>query len=243
MAGHSKWANIKHKKEKTDAQKGKIFTKIGREIAVAVKEGGSDPNVNSRLKDVIAKAKAANMPNDTIIRSIKKAAGELDNVNYEEITYEGYGPNGVAIIVQALSDNRNRTASEMRYIFDRNGGSLGATGCVSWMFDRKGLIVIEKSESINEEELMMQALEAGAEDMRDEDDVYEILVDPSQFAQVRDSLEQAGYSFISAEVAMIPQNYVNLNEEQSEQVISLIDKLEEHDDVQNVYHNLAINDN
>jgi len=242
MAGHSKWANIKHKKAKTDAQKGKIFTKIGREIAVAVKEGGSDPSTNSRLRDAIAKAKAANMPSDNIERSIKKAAGELGNVNYEDITYEGYGPHGVAIIVQALTDNRNRTAGEMRYLFDRAGGSLGASGCVSWMFDRKGLIVIEKSDSIDEEELMMQALEAGAEDMSDEGDVYEIIMDPSYFTQVRDSLEQAGYSFASAEVMMIPQNYVSLNEEQTEQVLSLIDKLEDHDDVQNVYHNLEISE-
>ena len=167
MSGHSKWANIKHKKEKTDAVRGKVFTKLGREIAVAVKEGGSDPEANARLRDVIAKAKANNMPNDTIDRSIKKASGELGNVNYEEITYEGYGPDGVAIIVQALSDNRNRTASEMRYIFDRGNGSLGATGCVAWMFDRKGQIVIEKQDGVDEDALMMQALEAGAEDMQD----------------------------------------------------------------------------
>lgn len=242
MAGHSKWANIKHKKQKTDAQKGKIFTKLGKEIAVAVKAGGSDPSTNPRLRDAIAKAKAANMPNDNIERSIKRAAGELGNVNYEEVTYEGYGPHGVAVIVQALTDNRNRTAGEMRYLFDRSGGSLGATGCVSWMFDRKGLILIEKSDSIDEDELMMQALEAGAEDIEEDDDIYEIMVDPSQFAQVRDTLEQAGYSFASAEIEMIPQNYVSLNEEQKEQVMSLIEKLEDHDDVQNVYHNLDIDE-
>lgn len=239
MAGHSKWANIKHKKEKTDAQRGKIFTKLGREIAVAVKVGGgSDPNINSALRDVIAKAKAANMPNDTIMRSIKKASGELDNVNYEEITYEGYGPHGVAIIVQALSDNRNRTAGDMRYIFDRSGGSLGATGCVSWMFDRKGILIIEKSEEVDEEELMLQALEAGAEDISDEGDVYQVLTDPAQFSQVRENLDNEGYSFVSAEVEMIPQNYVKLSAEQAEQVLLLIEKLEDHDDVKNVYYNL-----
>lgn len=240
MAGHSKWANIKHKKEKTDAQKGKIFTKIGREIAVAVKEGGSDPENNSRLKDVIAKAKAANMPNDTIMRSIKKASGEIGTVNYEEVTYEGYGPSGVAIIVQTLTDNRNRTASEMRYIFDRNGGSLGATGCVSWMFDRKGLMIIEDNGNVDEDTLMMEALELGAEDISKEDDVYEIITEPTVFSAVRSGLEEAGYKFLSAEVAMIPQNSVRLNEADAEKVLSIIDKLEDNDDVQNVYHNLEI---
>ena len=212
MAGHSKWANIKHKKSKTDAQRGKLFTKIGRQIAVAVKEGGSDPETNPRLRDAIANARAANMPNDNIIRSIKRAAGELGNVTYEEITYEGYGPNGVAVIVQALTDNRNRTAGEMRYIFDRSGGSLGATGCVSWMFDRKGLILIENSEDIDEDELMMQALEAGAEDIELEDGLFEILTDPADFTQVREGLEKSGYKIASAEVAMLPKIMYNLLE-------------------------------
>jgi YebC/PmpR family DNA-binding regulatory protein len=242
VAGHSKWANIKHKKSKTDAQRGKIFTKIGRQIAVAVKEGGSDPETNPRLRDAIANARAANMPNDNIMRSIKRAAGELGNVIYEEITYEGYGPNGVAVIVQALTDNRNRTAGEMRYIFDRSGGSLGATGCVSWMFDRKGLIVIENSNDIDEDELMLQALEAGAEDIELEDELFEILTDPAEFTQVREGLEKNGYTIASAEVAMLPQNFVQLTGEQYEKALSLFEKLEDHDDVQNVYHNLELND-
>lgn len=243
MSGHSKWANIKHKKEKTDAQKGKIFTKIGREIAVAVKEGGSsDPNVNSRLKDVIAKAKANNMPNENIMRSIKKAAGEVDAVNYENVTYEGYGPNGVAIIVEVLTDNRNRTASEMRYIFDRNGGSLGATGCVSWMFDRKGVLVVEKNGKFDEDELMISAIEAGADDVADEMDAYEIYTDPASFSTVRDALEQAGYTFASAEIEMVPQNTVQLDQEQAQKVMKLIDMMEDNDDVQNVYHNAEFPD-
>ncbi|HHU78704.1 MAG: YebC/PmpR family DNA-binding transcriptional regulator [Caldicoprobacterales bacterium] len=238
MAGHSKWANIKHKKEKTDAQRGKIFTKIGREIAVAVKEGGgSDPNVNSRLKDVIAKARANNMPNDNIMRSIKRAAGEGETVHYENVTYEGYGPNGVAVIVEVLTDNRNRTASEMRYIFDRNGGSLGATGCVAWMFDRKGLLVIEKSKVSDEDELMLTAIEAGAEDVAEESEVYEIYTSPTEFSSVREALEQAGYAFASAGLEMIPQNTVQMDEEQAQKVVRLIDMMEDNDDVQNVYHN------
>jgi len=238
MAGHSKWANIKHKKERTDAQKGKVFTKLGREIAVAVREGGSDPETNPRLRDAIAKAKAANMPSDTIMRNIKKASGELETVNYEEVTYEGYGPNGVAVIVEALTDNRNRTASDVRHIFDRHGGSLGASGCVAWMFERKGLLVLEKSQDIDEEDLMMQALEAGAEDVSDESDAFEIITSPSDFPSVRESLEKAGYSFVSADIAMIPQNYVDVDEETENKIIALIEKLEDHDDVQNVFTNL-----
>lgn len=242
MAGHSKWSNIKNKKGKTDAQRGKLFTKIGRQIAVAVKEGGSDPTTNSRLRDAIANAKAANMPNDNINRSIKRASGELGNVNYEEITYEGYGPHGVAVIVQALTDNRNRTAGEMRYIFDRSEGSLGATGCVSWMFQRQGLIVIDKTEDIDEDDLMLHALEAGAEDIQLEDEVFEILTDPTEFTQVRDGLESAGYKIDSSDVAMLPQNSVKLTGEQYQQALSLFEKLEDHDDVQNVYHNLEFID-
>ena len=242
MAGHSKWANIKNKKGKTDAERGKIFTKIGRQIAVAVKEGGSDPDTNPRLRDAIASARAANMPNDNIIRSIKRASGELGNVTYEEVTYEGYGPNGVAIIVQALTDNRNRTAGEMRYVFDRIGGSLGATGCVSWMFDRKGLIVIEDTQEVNEDDLMMCALEAGAEDIELEDGVFEILTDPSDFTVVREELEGSGYTIASSEVIMIPQNYVELVGEDYDKALSVFEKLEDHDDVQNVYHNLKLHD-
>ncbi|MFU0801170.1 MAG: YebC/PmpR family DNA-binding transcriptional regulator [Xylanivirga thermophila] len=242
MSGHSKWANIKRKKEKTDAQRGKIFTKLGREIAVAVKEGGSDPETNSRLKDVIAKAKAANMPNDNIMKSIKKASGELDSVNYEEVIYEGYGPEGVAIIIEALTDNRNRTASEVRHLFDRSGGSLGATGCVAWMFDRKGLIVIERTDDIDEDELMMLSIDAGAEDIKEEEDALEIITDPSNFSSVRNQLEESGYTFISAAVEMIPQNYVKLDEQKSEKVLSLVENLEDNDDVQNIYHNLEVDE-
>ena len=186
MSGHSKWANIKNKKEKTDSQRGKIFTKIGREIAIAVKEGGSDPNNNSKLRDVIAKAKAANVPNDNITRSIKKAAGELGSINYEEITYEGYGPNGIAMIVDVVTDNRNRTAAEVRHLFDKSGGSMGASGCVAWMFDKRGVIVIERTSDIDEDEIMMQALEAGAEDVVPQDDVFEIYTNANDFSAVRE---------------------------------------------------------
>lgn len=238
MAGHSKWSNIKRKKAKTDAQRGKIFTKLGREISVAVKEGGSDPELNPRLKDAVAKAKAQNMPNDNIERSIKRASGALGSIDYEEITYEGYGSNGVAVIVEALTDNRNRTAGEMRYIFDRGGGSLGATGCVSWMFERKGILVIEKTDNVDEDELMMFALDAGAEDIVDEGEAFEIITQPGDFSEVRNSLEGEGFAFVSADIEMLPKNYVELDEEQAEKIISLVEQLEDNDDVQNVYHNL-----
>lgn len=242
MSGHSKWSTIKRKKEKTDNTRGKIFTKIGREIAVAVKAGGADPETNSRLRDCIAKAKANNMPNDNISRSIKKASGELGNINYEEITYEGYGANGVAIIVESLTDNRNRTAADIRHIFDKNGGSLGATGCVSWMFDRKGVVAIEDDGKIDEEELMMEAIDAGADDFSAEDGVFQILTDPSEFSAVRDALEKSGYSFLSAEIDMLPQNTVDVTEEQEDSILRLLDLLEDNDDVQNVYHNANIGD-
>ncbi|MDD3613975.1 MAG: YebC/PmpR family DNA-binding transcriptional regulator [Caldicoprobacterales bacterium] len=240
MAGHSKWSNIKHKKEKTDAQRGKIFTKLGREIAVAVKEGGSDPESNSRLRDAIAKARAANMPNDNIQRSIKRASGELGSVTYDEVIYEGYGPNGVAVIVEALTDNRNRTASEIRHIFDRSGGSLGATGCVAWMFDRKGVIIVENNDDLDEEALIMDALEAGAEDVEDSDEIIEIFTDPSSFSSVRDALEEGGYKFLSAGVEMVAQNTVKLSQEEAASVEAMIEKLEDNDDAQNVFHNLEI---
>lgn len=240
MAGHSKWSNIKHKKEKTDAQRGKIFTKLGREIAVAVKEGGSDPESNSRLRDAIAKARAANMPNDNIQRSIKRASGELGSVTYDEVVYEGYGPNGVAVIVEALTDNRNRTASEIRHIFDRSGGSLGATGCVAWMFDRKGVIIVENNDDLDEEALIMDALEAGAEDVEDSDEIIEIFTDPSSFSSVRDALEEGGYKFLSAGVEMVAQNTVKLSQEEAASVEVMIEKLEDNDDAQNVFHNLEI---
>ncbi|HBN84295.1 MAG TPA: YebC/PmpR family DNA-binding transcriptional regulator [Clostridiales bacterium] len=238
MSGHSKWANIKHKKGKSDAQKGKIFTKLGREILVAVKAGGPDPEGNSRLKDIIAKAKAANMPNDNITRSIKKAAGDADSTNYEEVVYEGYGPGGVAVIVNSMTDNRNRTAGDVRHLFDKHNGNLGTTNCVSFMFDKKGVIVIEKKDDIDEEELMMQAIEAGAEDFTSEDDYYEIITDPADFSSVREALEKDGYEFASAELDMIPQNYVKLeNENHVASMEKLVDGLEELDDVQEVYHN------
>jgi len=238
MSGHSKWANIKNKKEKTDSQRGKIFTKIGREIAIAVKEGGGDPANNSKLRDVIAKAKANNMPNDNITRSIKKATGELGSVNYEEITYEGYGPGGVAVIVEVVTDNRNRTAAEMRHIFDKSGGSMGATGCVNWMFDRKGVIVVERSASIDEDEIMMAAVDAGAEDFVALDDAFEIYTSPADFSGVRETLEQAGYEFISAELQMLPQNTVNVQDEETIQKIQkLLERFDDNDDVQDVFHN------
>lgn len=205
MSGHSKWANIKHKKGKADAERGKVFTKIGREIAIAVRDGGSDPTVNGKLRDVIAKAKANNMPNENIKRSIAKAAGELGNVNYEEIQYEGYAPGGVAVIVSTVTDNRNRTASDIRHIFDKNGGSLGTNGCVSYMFDNVGLIVIERKPGMDEDEVMMAALDAGASDVDVLDDSFEVTTAVSDFSEVRDNLEKAGYTFLSAELTMIPQ--------------------------------------
>lgn len=243
MSGHSKWANIKNKKEKTDSQRGKIFTKIGREIAIAVKEGGSDPANNSKLRDVIAKAKANNMPNDNITRSIKKAAGELGSVNYEEITYEGYGPGGTAIIVEVVTDNRNRTAAEIRHIFDKSGGSMGASGCVSWMFDKKGLMVVERSASIDEDELMMEALDAGAEDFNALDDVYEIYTSPADFSAVREALE-GKYSFISAEIGMFPQNTVDATNDAElvEKIEKMLERFDDDDDVQEVYHNVTLPD-
>ncbi len=238
MSGHSKWANIKHKKGKSDAQKAKVFTKIGRELQIAVKAGGPDPESNSKLKDVIAKAKAANMPNDNITRSIKRASGDGANDIMEEITYEGYGPSGVAIIVETVTDNRNRTAADIRHIFDKSGGNLGSTGCVSFMFDKKGLIIIENDGDIEEEKMMMDALECGAEDFSADEDAFEITTDPTNFSEVRNALEEKGYSFLEAEVSMIPQNYVTLTDEkQLEQIERLIDALEDNDDVMEVWHN------
>ncbi len=240
MSGHSKFANIKHKKEKNDAAKGKIFTKIGRELAVAVKEGGGpDPNNNSRLRDVIAKAKANNMPNDNIERSIKKAAGDANASNYERVTYEGYGPNGTAIIVEALTDNRNRTASNVRSAFTKGYGSIGTSGCVSFMFDKKGQIIVDREEyDVDPDELMMTALDAGAEDFVEEEDSFEIITDPDAFSDVRLALEEAGVPMASAEVTMIPQTYVQLTDETDiKNIQKTLDLLEEDDDVQEVYHN------
>ena len=239
MSGHSKFANIKHKKEKNDAKKGKIFTIIGREIAVAVKEGGADPANNSRLRDAIAKAKANNMPNDTIDRGIKKAAGDANADNYERITYEGYGPNGIAIIVETLTDNKNRTAAKVRSAFTKGQGNIGTPGCVSFMFDKKGQILIDKEEyEADSDELMMQVLDAGAEDFSEEEDVYEVLTDPDSFEEVRKALEDAGIPMMSAEVTMIPQNYVTLTDETAiKNLQRTLDLLDEDDDVQAVYHN------
>ena len=238
MSGHSKFANIKHKKEKNDAAKGKIFTVIGREIAVAVKEGGSDPNNNSKLRDVIAKAKANNVPNDTIERGIKKAAGDLSAVNYEQNVYEGYGPSGVAIIVETLTDNKNRTAANVRAAFTKGGGNIGAQGCVSYMFDKRGLIVVDKEEcDIDADELMMLALDAGAEDFSEEEDSYEIFTSPEDFSEVREKLEKKNIPMADAEITMIPQNYVDLSsEEEIKKMNRILDLLDADDDVQNVYH-------
>ena len=239
MSGHSKFANIKHKKEKNDAAKGKMFTIIGKEIAVAVKEGGADPDNNSKLRDVIAKAKANNMPNDTIERGIKKAAGNMEAVNYETVRYEGYGPNGTAIIVDALTDNRNRTAANVKACFTKGDGNVGTQGCVSFMFDTKGQIIIAKEEcDLDADEIMMMALDAGAEDIIEEDDSFEVITAPNDFSAVREALEKEGIKMAEAEVTMIPQNYVELTDEESIKKINVIlDRLDEDEDVQKVYHN------
>lgn len=240
MSGHSKFANIKHKKEKNDAAKGKIFTKIGRELAVAVKEGGGpDPANNSRLRDTIAKAKANNMPNDNIERSISKAAGDANASNFERVTYEGYGPNGMAIIVEALTDNKNRTASNVRNAFTKGNGNVGTQGCVSFMFDRKGQIIIDKDEyEADADELMMLALEAGAEDILEEQDSFEILTTPEDFSAVRLALENEGIQMAAAEITMIPQTWVELSDELDlKNIQKTLDLLDEDDDVQEVYHN------
>ncbi|MBS5793636.1 MAG: YebC/PmpR family DNA-binding transcriptional regulator [Lachnospirales bacterium] len=238
MAGHSKFANIKHKKEKNDAIKGKIFTIIGREIAVAVKAGGADPTSNSRLRDAIAKAKSNNMPNDTIERSIKKAAGNIDGVSYETIVYEGYGPKGVAIIVETLTDNKNRTAANVRSAFTKGSGNMGTTGCVSFMFDKKGQIMVEKSDSIDSDELMMIALDAGALDFNEEEEGYEIITSPEDFSAVREAISQANILIADAEVNMIPQTYTSLTDEDDvKKMMKLLDLLDADDDVKNVYHN------
>ncbi len=242
MSGHSKWANIKNKKGKSDAKRASIFTKIGREIAVAVKQGGPDPNSNSRLRDVIAKAKANNMPNDNIERGIKKASGELGAVNYEENVYEGYAAGGVAVIVETLTDNKNRTAGDIRHIFDKCGGSMGTTGCVSYMFDTKGVIVVD-GEGVDEDELMMIALDCGAEDIARDEDVFEIYTDANSLGQVREELEkQKTLKILSAEVDRIPSNTVKPDEETQAKVLKLLDMLEDNDDVQNTYHNAELDE-
>ena len=238
MSGHSKWNNIKNKKEKSDAQRGKIFTKLGREILVAVKEGGPDPAGNSKLRDVIAKCKANNMPNDNIERSIKKAAGDGNTANYEEITYEGYGPNGVAVMIETMTDNRNRTAGDVRHILDKFGGNLGTNGSVSWMFDKKGVIVIEKaSTKISEDDLMLEVIEAGAENFEVDEEFYEITTTPADFSAVREYLEGKGITYLEAEVKMVPQNYMSLDEEGARKMGLIVEKLEDLDDVQEIWHN------
>ena len=238
MSGHSKWHNIAAKKGKADAARGKIFTKLGRELLIAVKQGGPDPAGNAKLKEVIAKCKANNMPNDTINNAIKKASGEGSNANYEEITYEGYGTNGVAVIVKANTDNRNRTAADVRHVFDKAGGNLGTSGCVSYMFEQKGIIVIEKAEcKISEDDLMMIAIEAGAEDFEAEGEVYQVTTAPSDFTAVTETLTEQGLTFLEAGVQMIPSTYVSLDEASAEKMQRLIDRLEDLDDVLEVYHN------
>ncbi|MCI7541899.1 MAG: YebC/PmpR family DNA-binding transcriptional regulator [Subdoligranulum sp.] len=241
MSGHSKWNNIKRKKEKTDGAKAKIFTKVGREISVAVREGGSDPNNNGKLRDLIAKAKSLNVPNDNIQRIIKKAEG-LDKTEFEAITYEGYGPGGIAMMVETLTDNRNRTAADMRHYFDKNGGNLGAMGCVSYLFTKKGMIVLDLEDK-DADEAMMDALDAGAEDFDAGEDMAQVTTDPDMFSDVRQALEDKGYSFLSADIAMIPSTTTALSDEaQMTSMAKLLDALEDNDDVQNVWHNLENED-
>ena len=237
MSGHSKWKNIMHKKEKTDLQRAKVFTKIGKEMAMAVRDGGADPTSNSKLRDLIAKAKANNVPNDNIDRIIKKASGADGNVNYEVIIYEGYGPSGVAVIVETTTDNRNRTGADVRHYFDKYGGNLGQTGCVSYMFSDKGVIAIE-AEGIDEEQLMMDALDAGAEDISNEDGIFEVTTEPADFSAVTEALTAKGYKFISAEQSKIPANYVTLTDEEDlKNMNKLLEMFDDNDDITNVWHN------
>lgn len=242
MSGHSKWANIKRKKGKTDAARGKVFTKLGKEIMVAVKEGGPNLEANSRLRDAVAKAKSNNMPNDTITRAIKKASGDMDGASFENIIYEGYGPSGVAVIVQCLTDNKNRTAGDVRHTFDKYGGNMGTSGCVSFMFEKKGVIAIEKQDNMDEDELMMMALEAGAEDFSADGDVYEITTAPEDFSSVREALESKGLEFAESDISMIPNMYVSLDEAKATSFEKLIDMLDDNEDVQDVWHNAEFPD-
>lgn len=237
MSGHSKWHNIQAKKGKNDAKRGKIFTKIGKELIMAAKNGGSSLDTNARLRDVVAKAKSNNMPLDTITRAIKKGAGELEGVNYEEIVYEGYGAEGVAVVVNTLTDNKNRSVANVRHAFDKCGGNMGSSGCVGWMFAKKGQIIIERTEAMDEEEIMMLALEAGAEDFNAEEEMFEIITTVEAFGEVREALETSGLQFASAELTMIPDNMMAISMEGAVKVQKLIDMLEDDDDVQDVYHN------
>ncbi|GAB7386530.1 YebC/PmpR family DNA-binding transcriptional regulator [Bacillaceae bacterium] len=243
MAGHSKWKNIQHRKGRQDAARGKLFTKISKEIYVATRQGGPDPNTNPRLRAALNKAKAANMPSDNIERTMKKALGEVEGLTYEEITYEGYAPGGVAVMVEVLTDNRNRTAAEVRHIFSRNGGNLGESGCVAFMFERKGMITIDRQETdAGEDDVMMAALDAGAEDFKATEDSYEIITSPEEFEAVKEKLEREGFPLSSAEVTMLPQNTVKVSGEEAQKVLKLMDALEDNDDVQNVYANFDIDD-
>ncbi|HHW07739.1 MAG TPA: YebC/PmpR family DNA-binding transcriptional regulator [Clostridia bacterium] len=243
MAGHSKWANIKHRKAKADEKKAKIFTKIGRELMVAVRQGGPDPEANPRLKAVIQKAKSVNMPNENIMRHIQKATGGADNTNYEEVVYEGYGPGGVAILLEIMTDNRNRTAGEIRHLFSRNGGNLGESGCVAWMFQSKGIINLELGDTDDPDTVMMEVIEAGAEDVSINDGLVEVVTSPEDFEKVRETLAGAGYKIQSAELTKVPQTTVQISDpEQAKQLLRLMDLLEDHDDVQDVYANFDIPD-
>ena len=242
MSGHSKWHNIQARKGKSDAQRGKIFTKIGREIAVVVKTGGSDPVSNPKLRDVIAKAKQNNMPNDTIERSIKKAAGELAGVKYENCTYEGYGSGGSAVIVECLTDNKNRTAGDVRHAFDKHGGSLGSTGCVSYLFQRKGIVEIEKTDKTDSDELMLAALDLGATDINEYDDEFEVITEPNDHTRLSEELSKLGYNVLNAETTLVPDSYVELDEDKLGKFTRMIDALEDLDDVQQVYHNVSLAD-
>lgn len=242
MSGHSKWHNIQARKGKSDAQRGKIFTKIGREIAVVVKNGGADPVSNPKLKDVIAKAKQNNMPNDSIERSIKKAAGEIGSVNYESCTYEGYGQGGSAVIVECLTDNKNRTAGDVRHAFDKFGGALGSTGCVGYLFQRKGIVAVEKTDKVDSDEFMMAALDCGAVDVVEYDDSFEVVTNANEHGKVAEGLEKAGYTVISSETTLVPDSYVDLEEAKLDKFVKMIDSLEDLDDVQEVYHNVNLPD-
>lgn len=243
MSGHSKWATIKRKKAKVDAQRGKIFTRLAREIIIAARQGGGDPEGNASLKTAIQRAKEANIPNENIMRAIQKGTGELGGASYEEFIYEGYGPGGIAVMIEIMTDNRNRTAGEIRYIFSRNGGSLGETGCVAWMFQEKGLIVVEKTDNErDEDDLMLLALDSGADDFKTEEDSFEITCEPGEIQAVREALEEAGVKISLAEITMVPQSTVKLEGKEAEQMMRMTDALEEHDDVQNVYANFEIDD-
>ncbi|MFO7838214.1 MAG: YebC/PmpR family DNA-binding transcriptional regulator [Desulfosalsimonadaceae bacterium] len=241
MAGHSKWANIKHKKSAEDAKRGKIFTRLTKEIIVAARMGGGDPNANPRLRAAIQSAKSNNLPKDKVERAIKKGTGELEGVNYEETTYEGYGPGGAAVLVDSMTDNKNRTVSDVRHIFSKHGGKLGENGCVDWMFDKKGWLAVKKAD-VDEETLMTVALEAGAEDMREEEENFEIITPPDAFEEVKAALKEAGISYEDAEITMLPQSYINLSGREAEQMYKLMDALDDNDDVQKVYTNADIPD-